>query len=321
MTGQTGDSATAYTGKGHQMDIYPTRKRNGLQNGVVLGLALLMLTGCEEGAQFNPFKPQKVVKETADGTGTAAGQSVKLIERDVEAPEVFQVTDTGLWDGRPSLGGVWVAHPDVIEPERVIIRSTSGSKFVIGALFRKERETPGPILQVSSDAAAALGMLAGAPTELNVTALRRETAPDPEAQPAEETAVAAAPTEELEAPAEIEATALDPVAGAAAAIEEAELAGAVAVNPEPEPQPKPRATSSLEKPFIQIGIFSVEQNAQNTATAMRQAGMVPTVINQKSQGKTFWRVIVGPATTKSERSVLLKKIKGIGFDDAYPVTN
>ena len=86
--------------------------------------------------------------------------------------------------------------------------------------------------------------------------------------------------------------------------------------------PAPAAqSSSLEKPFIQIGIFSVEQNANNTATAMRQAGMVPTVKEQSSQGKTFWRVIVGPAANKSERSVLLKKIKGIGFDDAYPVTN
>ena len=54
---------------------------------------------------------------------------------------------------------------------------------------------------------------------------------------------------------------------------------------------------------------------------MRQAGMLPTVIEQTSQGKKFWRVIVGPATSSSERGVLLKKIKGIGFDDAYPVTN
>jgi cell division septation protein DedD len=90
--------------------------------------------------------------------------------------------------------------------------------------------------------------------------------------------------------------------------------------PAPAAAPAKRA-SSLEKPFIQIGIFSVEQNASNTATAMRQAGMVPTVIEQNSQGKTFWRVIVGPATSASERGVLLKKIKGIGFDDAYPVTN
>ena len=49
--------------------------------------------------------------------------------------------------------------------------------------------------------------------------------------------------------------------------------------------------------------------------------MVPTVIEQSSQGKTFWRVVVGPATSTSERAALLKKIKGVGFDDAYAVTN
>lgn len=285
----------------------------------------LTLSGCTEGGEFGLFKPQASETEAV----TSADNSVKLIERDVEAPDVFQVTDKGLWDGRPSLGGVWVAHPDVREPERVIIRNTTNGKFVIGALFRRERENPGPILQVSSDAANALDMLAGSPAQLNVTALRREAAPDPEA-------LAAADVEDLEAPAAIEATTLDPLAGAAAAIDAAEAGAteetaaaaptaAVATSPAPQPTPAaasvPRATSSLSKPYIQIGIFSVEQNARNTATAMRQAGMVPTVKKQSSQGKTFWRVIVGPAQTKSERSVLLKKIKGVGFDDAYAVTN
>jgi rare lipoprotein A len=94
----------------------------------------------------------------------------------------------GLWDGRPSLGGVWVAHPDATDPERVMIRNTETGSFVIGALFRRERENPGPRFQISSDAAAALDILAGAPTELQVIALRREEAPAPEA-PIDETAV------------------------------------------------------------------------------------------------------------------------------------
>jgi rare lipoprotein A len=51
---------------------------------------------------------------------------------------------------------------------------------VIGALFRRERENPGPLYQISSDAAAALDILAGAPTTLQVIALRREEAPGPE---------------------------------------------------------------------------------------------------------------------------------------------
>lgn len=294
---------------------------------VFVGAAMLLLAGCEEGAP-SWLKPDRAGQSSTEGAAPARA-SVKLVERDVEAPDVFQVTDMGLWDGRPSLGGVWVAHPDVKEPERVIIRSTSDSKFVIGALFRRARDIPGPALQVSSDAAAALGMLAGAPVQLNVTALRREEAK--ESSPEPETAPEEAAT--LAAPSEIEATALDPVAGAAAAIDAAEAAASTAPAPQatavaapppspaPAPTPAPARASGLEKPFIQIGIFSVEENARNTATAMRQAGMVPTVLEQNSQGKAFWRVIVGPATNASERSALLKKIQGIGFEDAYAVTN
>jgi cell division septation protein DedD len=270
----------------------------------VCAIALMALAGCEEGGEgFGLFQAKPGTETSVDPSTT------KLVERDVEAPEVFQVTESGLWDGRPSLGGVWVAHPDVREPERVIIRNSDNSKFVIGALFKRERVSPGPAIQVSSDAASALGMLAGAPADLNVTALRRETAPDPEAQ------MAAAPTEEIAAPGEMETTALASVEGtAAAAIEAAET--------QPQPQAaQPPAASTLDKPYLQIGIFSVEQNARNTATAMRQSGMVPTVRKQSLQGKTYWRVIVGPAMSRSERSTLLRKIKEMGFADAYPVSS
>ncbi|MFD1808565.1 hypothetical protein ACFSHQ_11940 [Gemmobacter lanyuensis] len=34
-----------------------------------------------------------------------------MVDRDVEAPEIFQTTDTALWDGRPSLGGSGSPHP------------------------------------------------------------------------------------------------------------------------------------------------------------------------------------------------------------------
>lgn len=301
------------------MANHPNVARNLCRGSLVSALGLVFLAGCEEGATFDFLKPKAEASEV--DSATPADTTVKLVERDVEAPEVFQVTDKGLWDGRPSLGGVWVAHPDVKEPERVIIRNSSNSKFVIGALFRRERENPGPILQVSSDAAAALGMLAGAPAQLNVTALRREAQPETPPQDA--------PTAEISGPDEVETTTLDPVASAAAAIEAAEMnedevtpVSTPTAEPKPTPAPAPKPTrTSLEKPYLQIGIFSVEQNARDTATAMRQAGMVPTVKEQSAQGKKFWRVIVGPATSKSERGVLLKKIKGIGFDDAYPVTN
>lgn len=291
---------------------------------LVLGGALA-LSGCTEGAPF-PF-----LKKSGDAPAAEAAANVKLVERDVEAPEAFQATDSGLWDGRPSLGGVWVAHPDVKEPERVIIRNEANGKFVIGALFRRENPTPGPRFQISSDAAVALEMLAGQPGKLNVTALRREEAPDPAVQ--EE-------TKPLAKPEEIKTKKLDPIASAAAALDKVEAEAkpaapdAVATPPKPKPTtaaapnpaPKPApaaatAASALTKPFIQIGIYNIESNATRTAANLRKSGIIPLVKKGESKGKTFWRVLVGPATSTGERASLLKNVRGAGFADAYFVTN
>ena len=269
--------------------------------------ALSLLAACEDFQGFN-------VGGGADSGEPTQSTSTTFVERDVEAPEVFSAKEAGLWDGRPSLGGVWVAHPDVGDPERVIIRNQTNGKFVIGALFRRERALPGPRLQVSSDAAAALSMLAGQPVELEVTALRREETPvEPEVEV----------VETVEAVETVETETLDPVASAAAAIDAAEATATPAAEPAPAPKPAatPPKTSSLSKPYLQIGIFSVESNAENTAAQMRRAGMVPTIKPGESNGKKFWRVVVGPASTSSERSALLKKIKETGFTDAYAVTH
>ena len=262
-----------------------------------------------------------------------AENATRLVERDVEAPEVFQVTEPGLWDGRPSLGGVWVAHSDANDPERVIIRNAENGRFVIGALFRRERDNPGPAVQVSSDAAAALEMLAGDPTALNITALRREAVPqdDPAAgtppteQPAdaEEGALPPALAEGALPPQTgdaAETAARDPIAAAGAALD---AAGPAAEEDDTvfELNEAPDAGGDLDRPYLQVGIFAVEENAQNTAESLRQSGMIPTVFSQSSNGQDFWRVVVGPARSAAEQDALLAVVRDLGFADAYAVTN
>ncbi|WOI55594.1 hypothetical protein [Palleronia sp. LCG004] len=151
--------------------------------------SVLMLAGCVGGSADRDGRAARDGTEIPTTPAAASGP-------DVEAPEVFQARAEGLWDGRPSLGGIWVAHPDVDTPERVIIRNVETGSVTTGALFRREREIPGPVLQVSSDAAAELGMLAGAPATLDVTALRPAPAGDrPEGAPDD---IADAPAEEVE---------------------------------------------------------------------------------------------------------------------------
>lgn len=247
----------------------------------------------------------------AEGSVPSMG-ATRLIERDVEAPEVFEVTEEGLWDGRPSLGGVWVAHPTATDPERVIIRNEDNGRFVIGALFRRERDTPGPALMVSSDAAAALNVIAGSPTQLQVTALRREDVPEPVVSPAPDVT-------EPETPA-ITATPLsDPIAAAEAAVAQSEAAArdSAAAPPQTARVDQPGA---LARPFVQIGIFSVEENANNTAQALRTAGLVPTIYDQTSNGRRFWRVVVGPLQSGADRAAVLDTVRRLGFQDAYFVT-
>ncbi|MCP4207861.1 MAG: SPOR domain-containing protein [Shimia sp.] len=287
----------------------PTVVRRTAPLVVVCGLAL---AGCTDGEDFNFLN-----KTTSpEATAPTAGQTTKLVERDVEAPEVFSTSEAGLWDGRPSLGGVWAAHPDVGEPERVIIRNQANGKFVIGALFRRERDIPGPRVQVSSDAASALGMLAGSPVELNITALRRE-------EVAEEAPVTADATAEVASATEVDEAPLEPIAAASAAIAAAE-AEQVVPAPAPAAQsevaPKPQS-SSLSKPYVQIGIFSVQSNANGAVTQMKNAGLPALTKKTTSGDKTFYRVLVGPASSKSELKSMTKKVHGIGFTDAYAVTN
>jgi hypothetical protein len=166
--------------------------RAGLRR-VILGLAALgLLMGCVEGGSQGSGEGMKIASPAKKAGGS----------RDVEAPELFDTTDAALWDGRPSLGGIWVASPEVTDPQRVIMVNPATGVTVTGALFRRERDNPGPRLQLSSDAAEALGILAGQPTEIKVTALRKESdvaeapaAEEPEATETEATEAEAAPAE------------------------------------------------------------------------------------------------------------------------------
>ena len=39
-----------------------------------------------------------------------------------EKPEILNISSAVIWDGDQTLGGIWVSHPDVETPERVLIK-------------------------------------------------------------------------------------------------------------------------------------------------------------------------------------------------------
>ena len=81
-------------------------------------VAILGLTACDETGQF--ALPNLGGDTATQASATpAASNSTELVERDVQAPNVLQVTEIGRWDGRPALDAVLVAHPYAVDPECV----------------------------------------------------------------------------------------------------------------------------------------------------------------------------------------------------------
>jgi cell division septation protein DedD len=293
-----------------------------LKSWIVAGMTCVALTACEPGTGNAP-------QTEAAGSDARPATSVRLVDHDVEAPEVFQTEDKGLWDGRPSLGGVWVASPDAKNPERVIMRNPANGKFVIGGLFQRDASLPGPKLQLSSDAADALGLLAGEPVVISVTALRREEAqaPTPDATKplldANEAVAGAGQTSKGQTDVVATATAaLDgvsdtakPVAGkpsdksADKPSTKPAAQAQTAAQPATEPAVQPAAEGSGA--LIQIGIFSVEANAKRASDVLAKAGIPASITKETSHGKDLWSV------TARGNAAVLSQIKSAGFKDAY----
>ena len=77
----------------------------------------------------------------------------------------------------------------------------------------------------------------------------------------------------------------------------------------------------LTKPFIQVGIFGVENNATKTRDILFQLGVPINTFEFEIKGKPYWRVVAGPASTSQIKQNMLTTIKSAGFTDAYFVKN
>ena len=285
-----------------------------LKSFIFMGLVAGLVSGCEPGTSGADVSTEPLTDAaTGDGAATDAvvtpATSVKLVDHDVEAPGDFQTTDMALWDGRPSLGGVWVAATNVSDPMRVIMRNPANGKFVIGALFRREADNPGPKLQISSDAADALGLVAGEPATINVTALRREEVPAtrPDAnQPLLDTSETVA----SEPGAQVAADALAAIEPTTAKPSQPAIPTANAATAETAAVTAPAAPAAGGR-LVQIGIFSVEDNAKRAVATLAKAGITATIRKETSHGKPLWSVVA------TGDAALLAKIRKAGFTDAY----
>ena len=214
------------------------------------------ITGCNP--LINKSNP---VKHTAN---------VKLDQK----PEILDISSSVIWDGDETLGGNWISHPDVVSPERVLIKNISNGKSIVGAIFQQTKKLKTESAFISSDAAKALDIAQNEKTKVQIVAVREPESSNP---------------------------------------------------PKIISELNTTNNASLEiissKPFIQVGIFGVQNNAKKTKEQMLKFNLPVNILDFKIKEKPYWRVVVGPASTSDSRKIMLKTIKSAGFTDAYYVSN
>ena len=77
----------------------------------------------------------------------------------------------------------------------------------------------------------------------------------------------------------------------------------------------------IAKSFIQVGIFGVQDNATKTKDRLSQLDLPINTFEFEIKGKSYWRVVAGPASTSQSKQNMLTKIQTAGFTDAYFVKN
>lgn len=90
---------------------------------------------------------------------------------------------------------------------------------------------------------------------------------------------------------------------------------------EPNKSDSASIETKLSKPFIQVGIFGVENNANKTKDQMLKLNLPVNILDFQIKGKPYWRVVAGPASSSDSRRSMLKTIKSAGFTDAYFISN
>lgn len=302
-------------------------------------IGALALAGCED-----------TLTDTSLSAPSTDGNTSETIGADIIAPNAFSITENALWDGRPTFGGVWIAYPDIDQPERVRITNPDTGKTVIGALYKRERQFPGPKIELSADAATALGVLAGSPTNLTVVALRRrEVEIEVEAPVVEGEApvivteadgapvrrpgsmVASASTTEGEDIAAAAAAAVASVASTApqVALPETSSVTAAAANTTPEVSATalpvvdntaiapPLSAIATTQSYIQVATLQIQSRVATETAKLERAGLEVEVRKNETGGRTLYRIVVGPAGNPDELKIMMGLVQELGYKDAF----
>jgi DedD protein len=86
-----------------------------------------------------------------------------------------------------------------------------------------------------------------------------------------------------------------------------------AAPPRPSPSPPPKQAAAAEGWMVQVGSFSEEENARRLAQRVSTYGYKPVVATFKANGRTMWRVRLGPLPTRDQAEAEASALSVHGF--------
>ena len=293
---------------------------------VLFGSCTFWLAGCEDIGLSLP---------SSNADRQPAPINTRVLSGEIERADIFVDSGNAVWDGRPTLGGKWVASTKTQDLERVRITRTDTGQSIEGALFRIEPGTPGPSIVMSSDAARELGFVAGTPTPIEVVALRQKAAETPPASAAvasEAEAETVVETTEL-APLDSEATVPSIAPQATPRGSTSALAPVTSQVPtarsgstttqsgtpslaEPSVQPSPVA-KNISEPVLQIAEFKTEPEADLALAKLAAQGLDAQKRVRRVVLAKRWIVFTGPFDTSVDLINARKAAAGAGFTEAF----
>ena len=82
---------------------------------------------------------------------------------------------------------------------------------------------------------------------------------------------------------------------------------------------RPASAATIDQPYIQMGLFSVAENATKLVARLKSRGIPAITKTTVSGGTTYSRVLAGPFTDAAARDEAQKVIRAMGLRDAVPV--
>ncbi|MEM0991071.1 MAG: SPOR domain-containing protein [Pseudomonadota bacterium] len=213
----------------------------------------LLLAGCAEDetqvglakAANEPDKP--IVLAQAQPEAQTSAISPYL----APAPDVFEATGRARWDGKRTLQGIWVAHPQAETARRVRIFNTDNGRAADGALFKRDANDGQDSVLISSEAAMVLGISPGSSASIRIVAVTPVEQPIiatiPPSEP-EEAATPVAETPDQEAAQPEDQPVAQPEAESEAAPETAAAPTLTVPETQPETQPAAQPEAPAETP-------------------------------------------------------------------------